>query len=383
MLSKSSVCFFVGRLCRNTGWDGGGHRSPATTNLSKPLTGGQHAVVHVYQCKAMYSSSASIFRAVSNNERSRSRAATFDQSTVDHEELFVPYKTPRILGSGSITYTNGLTVRGQFRHNTLYEGLALYSNREERWIAGRCRSEVHMLFGHNKNLYDILKEGKLTGQGKLTTPSGDMYEGQFLGFARHGEGVLTYADGNTLRGQWEYGAIHTGHGVLHQANGMYEGEIQHGLWHGQGKSTRADGAYQQEGEFREGKLINGHVKNQRHGSALYTGEIKGGYRSGRGILINRDGSWSEGEFKDSLMYTGRGRMILGSELTFEGQWQNGVWFGNGKLTYTATNETLEGEFQKGKIYNGVGTLYIIDEGLKYVGTWENGKFTGKLSEISD
>ena len=74
------------------------------------------------------------------------------------------------------------------------------------------------------------RDGKLHGQGKLTSLSGEVvYEGECQDGKRHGQGKQTYADG-----------------------AVYEGEWKDDKRHGQGKETYPDGFFY-EGEWKDDK----------------------------------------------------------------------------------------------------------------------------------
>ena len=42
----------------------------------------------------------------------------------------------------------------------------------------------------------------MEGNGCFIKANGDKYEGEFLSGKKHGDGVITYADGNIYIGQW-------------------------------------------------------------------------------------------------------------------------------------------------------------------------------------
>ena len=78
----------------------------------------------------------------------------------------------------------------------------------------------------------------LNGTGKLTQPSGDVYEGSFTDGIRNGEGRVTYADGS-----------------------VYEGRFTADQRQGQGKFTGAGGsrtdAFGQGGRTGRGRIVTG------------------------------------------------------------------------------------------------------------------------------
>ncbi len=67
-------------------------------------------------------------------------------------------------------------------------------------------------------------DGKPHGQGSVTYADGETYTGEFKDGKRHGQGTLTSADGSTYTGEWKDGNWH-GQGTMTLANGYtYTGE---------------------------------------------------------------------------------------------------------------------------------------------------------------
>ena len=75
------------------------------------------------------------------------------------------------------------------------------------------------------------KDGKLHGQGKITSADGHIYEGEFKDGKLHGPGKQTFADGH-----------------------IYEGEFKDGKLHGPGKITFPTGTVAKR-EFANGKTV--------------------------------------------------------------------------------------------------------------------------------
>jgi len=62
------------------------------------------------------------------------------------------------------------------------------------------------------------------GQGKLTWPSGTVYEGNFTEHKIMGQGVMTYSSGGRYEGNFEL-SVKQGQGEMKWANGNhYKGE---------------------------------------------------------------------------------------------------------------------------------------------------------------
>merc|ERR1712176_1647100 len=69
------------------------------------------------------------------------------------------------------------------------------------------------------------KLGEMSGQGKMSWPSGAVYEGGYREGLKCGEGMVTWPDGRVYKGQWENGEQH-GRGMEVDINGR----IIHGHW---------------------------------------------------------------------------------------------------------------------------------------------------------
>lgn len=131
------------------------------------------------------------------------------------------------------------------------------------------------------------------------------------------------------------------------------------------------------GQRISGKLINLGEDGRNLGaeSSLYSGPLKNGLPSGRGILVLfAAGQVFEGEFSEGKLH-GRGKYAdyVRNE-QFNGQFVHGKI--NGQGTHKAEGKwTYEGNFVDGK-YEGVGTFLYEHQG-KYSGEFSKGKFEGK------
>jgi hypothetical protein len=89
-------------------------------------------------------------------------------------------------------------------------------------------------------------------------------------------------------------------------NGVrYEGQVEDGLPHGQGKMTDPDGTY--EGQFQDGKP-HGQSKYIYPDGGSYEGHFKDGQAHGQVKLTDPDGGSYEGPVKDDKPH-GRGKII--------------------------------------------------------------------------
>ncbi|CAN0081679.1 unnamed protein product, partial [Ectocarpus sp. 12 AP-2014] len=102
----------------------------------------------------------------------------------------------------------------------------------------------------------------VTGVYRLTSPGGEVYEGDLLDEKRHGVGEYRYADGTVYSGEWHRGQ-RQGFGTLISPTGaVYEGEFDHDLIHGEGLWSWTDGS-------------------------SYAGQTKHGVREGKGLYVTR------------------------------------------------------------------------------------------------
>ncbi|MDR3561352.1 MAG: hypothetical protein P4N59_07930 [Negativicutes bacterium] len=95
--------------------------------------------------------------------------------------------------------------------------------------------------------------GKVTGQGKITWPSGSSYAGDLANWSFEGHGIYQVADGPSYEGDFVDGKF-SGHGHLTYADGSYyDGAFLNGQLHGQGTLYKADGSV-----LKQGTWSNGH-----------------------------------------------------------------------------------------------------------------------------
>jgi len=96
-------------------------------------------------------------------------------------------------------------------------------------------------------------DGKPHGYGKVTFPTGDVYQGNWENGWRSGHGRSTFASGDIYEGNWENSKF-SGHGKFAYASGaIYEGNWENGKRNGQGKHTSASGVVQ-DGEWKDGNF---------------------------------------------------------------------------------------------------------------------------------
>jgi len=164
--------------------------------------------------------------------------------------------------------------------------------------------------GSGSKNFRITADGKIYRYGKKRFPSGDEYNGEFVGGLREGRGTLDYANGNVYSGEWKANNF--------QGYGLFK-------W-----ATYLEGATT--------------IRGRR-----YEGYWEDGYKSGRGVLHVGQGDVYEGCFQKDE-YSGEGILTKKEGTVMRGQWRNGFLDGE------ATIEYVNGDVYKVTSYRGQITL---------------------------
>ena len=222
----------------------------------------------------------------------------------------------------------------------------------------------------------------------LTLRNGCVYEGELNDGKMHGQGKLALPDGRTFEGEFKEGQTWNGTGVYkHPSGDVYEGELRAGKMHGKGKLTCLDGRTQ-EGEFKDGMFYTGFGTIRNKDGSVYEGFHEKGTRSGQGKLIDADGSSHEGEFRDGHIFSGSGTFRTGDGSMYIGTLLRTHRHGPGKLILK-DGTIYEGRWMLGHFEEGTVTL---TDGKISQGVWKNkqlldGKVdyidVGKSSAVSD
>lgn len=176
-----------------------------------------------------------------------------------------------------------------------------------------------------------LRDGLLSGEGRLEWPNGDVYEGEFAEGMMDGEGTLSMATGDTYQGGFIAGRF-TGEGTYTGSDGTeYQGDFVDYDFTGEGQLTTPDGD-------------------------IYIGGFTAGVLDGPGTFTGADGSHYAGEFVDGA---------------YEGY---GIWH-NDKWRYT-------GEFAMG-YFDGFGERVDVASGeVMEAGEWKFGQFMGERDSVN-
>ena len=120
--------------------------------------------------------------------------------------------------------------------------------------------QYKVIEGINSRYEGYVKNGKKHGQGTLSFKNGDNYVGQWHEDKKHGQGTYIYADGEKYVGQWENGNMH-GEGTSFFTSGnKFTGQWQNDKKQGRGTY------FFKNGDKWEGSYVN----NKKHGRGVYT-----------------------------------------------------------------------------------------------------------------
>jgi len=199
-----------------------------------------------------------------------------------------------------------------------------------------------------------------------------IYEGGYLNGARNGKGK-----------EYEYWV-----GKL-----IYEGEYLNGARNGKGKEYYYNNKLKIkfDGEYLKGKKWNGRGYDNKN-KIIY--ELK----NGTGFIKEFNGLMSFEEEYLNGERNGKGKEFFKNDLIFEGEYLNGERNGKGKEYYNFDKLKFDGEYKKGKKWNGKGydnknnIIYELKNGKGYIknydikgnllfeGEYLNGELFGKVKE---
>ncbi len=135
-------------------------------------------------------------------------------------------------------------------------------------------------------------------------------------------------------------------------------------WSGDCENGKADGygkevwRYLADGEWKEDS---------------YTGTMRHGKRTGRGVLVGADGGRYEGDYRDGKEH-GRGVYVGANGNRYEGGWKDGKTHGRGVYGW-ANGDRYEGDFKDGKKH-GRG-VYLFVDGNSCRGDFREGRLWGR------
>ena len=167
------------------------------------------------------------------------------------------------------------------------------------------------------------------------------------------------------------------HRVVLPDGSVFVGEIENGLFNGDGTYVQRDGT-SYSGGFRDG-LFNGPGVYVSYQGNAYLGVFRDGALDGRGEIRFADGDHYRGEIHDWEM-DGEG-VLRSDDMVYRGHFADGRLTGQGELSYVS-GERYVGGFKNGR-FDGDGTFYYGKETREHgqqrqplVGRWRHGYYLG-------
>lgn len=259
-------------------------------------------------------------------------------------------------GYGSISYADKSAYTGTFEDNLPHgEGT-------RKW--------------ENGDVYEgSFYEGRRHGAGKMTWDRvqqfphhpGWRYLGNFANDLFDGHGELRYdTEGGHYSGFWQQGR-REGLGKEVVTGTTYQGSFLDDQRHGEGILTLADGTVI-EGKFADGSCADEDGSIKYADESTYQGGVAGTDRHGEGHLEYANGDVFDGEFRHNERF-GVGVMTYADESSYQGQWKHDLMEGNG-IFADAKGVAFEGKMLKGERH-GKGTLTNPD-GTVFAVVYRNG-----------
>ena len=205
---------------------------------------------------------------------------------------------------------------------------------------------------HVFNLPPELKEKKdLHSVQPIKFKNGNIFKGKWNNESRmEGKGKYYLKDDNIfIEGLWENGELKYGRIFMPDGN-IYKGEIKDSKYNGKGKLILTDAEY--EGLFENGEFKNGKLKwnnGYEYEGDSYEGDFVNNLFHGNGIYkYSKSHDVYEGEFQYG-MKKGKGKYIAQDKYIYDGNRDNDMPFGYGKLSNWDETCTLKCTFRDGKI----------------------------------
>ena len=207
-------------------------------------------------------------------------------------------------------------------------------------------------------------DGNFTnGEGKLTFPNGEIYEGEWKKKKKNGQGTLTWSTGD-----------------------IYVGEFKNDIPNGKGTFTKPNGDYKI-GQFKK-KFLSGKVKITLV-NGIYEGEWENNFPNGQGKYTMKNGDYEEGIFKDDEFEYGKVKKTFDDGEIYEGEWENDSPNGEGKII-KKNIYILDGKWNDDQVVYGIVVFDNLPLKIELINSDKeeksviininNNKFTLKLNE---
>jgi len=218
---------------------------------------------------------------------------------------------------------------------------------------------------------------------------GTVYEGQWSRGRPHGHGTATFPDGTKYIGYWVEGKRHTEDGQTSRCefpNGhVYEGEFHADEIHGRGRLMSETGEVLDPGPWEHGVSqftpypINGTGRYEFPDGSYYDGDWQEGLFDGQGVFFFAGtGDTYTGGFRGGQFH-GHGRYEFASGDKYEGGFEDGRPAGRGSYLWAREDQSYEGEWSEGVQHGHGRHIFSVaagEESLIYEGGWSNGRMHG-------
>ncbi len=266
------------------------------------------------------------------------------------------------------TFLNGVQYVGAMK-NGLPDGQGIMSwpggeSYEGEWV----RNNRHG-YGQLKKEGSLVYDGqwaddKRCGEGTQYLPDGSRYEGFWKDDQRYGTGTLFCSDGTVFQGVWESDSSCEKGSIQYSNGDRYEGAWKRLRRNGKGLLTWADGS-SYDGEWID-DVINGTGKMICTNMDIHAGHFINGLKHGKCVSIYAGREMYDGFYEDDRR-NGTGTYIWENGDRYIGEWMDDLRDGRGTQTYQ-NGSIYEGQWAKGK-RNGYGVLKSASGGVIYSGEW--------------
>eukprot|EP00744_Colponema_vietnamica_P004140 GILI01006224.1.p1 GENE.GILI01006224.1~~GILI01006224.1.p1 ORF type:complete len:963 (+),score=50.32 GILI01006224.1:183-2891(+) len=268
------------------------------------------------------------------------------------------------------------TFENDFEHGT--GTWTMVTNNGLYVVRGEWRRGIYLagLIDTNEQDYEgSLRYGVPHGSGTMRIGDDAVFEGEWRAGKMHGPGSVKMFEGE-YTGNFFEGLYHD-EGTWKDAHGIYIGKFASGLKHGHGVETTNDGKY--EGSFDKG-FRHGYGTFRYNSREYYQGTWRKNDYHGTGLLVTDeyvyDGQWADGR-KEGV----RGHITFTNGVEYVGGWLNDRFNEQGRLRIPDLGE-YQGKFVEGN-RDGQGRFSFAD-GTEYTGEWHkdlaNGQ--GRMTFIS-
>lgn len=219
--------------------------------------------------------------------------------------------------------TGQMTFEGGAKYDGPVEQAPAISSTTTKCISGNCFNGFGKLITPGGDIYEgNFVNGPANGKGKATYTNGDIYEGDWVNGTQEGLGKFTYVSGDVYTGQFAKGRSN-GKGIYISANGsIYEGDFVNDQRVGLGTFKYKSGAVYV-GQFSN-DAINGKGKYTFPNGDIYDGNWVAGKREGQGTFTSKIGNSYTGEWKNDKQNGYGKEFIKATNATREGTWKDGV-----------------------------------------------------------